>query len=875
MSIERKVLGTSPSGGDALTVEDVFSTYLYTGNGATQTIENGIALGDSNYGASVEFDGVGDYLSRSSDLTGNADGKTFTISAWVNTKNARAPFYYNSSSSANNIGIELSSGGNFSFINSVSSASRWNINSTSAVGVLNTWQHVLFSFDADSQANCKLYVDDVAVPLTFTTFSTGSNVVFTSASQVVGAISWALSVKTKGRLSNLFLDYTYRDLSIESNRRLFITADGQPASKSGLEALNPIMYMPLNDTDGIGSNLGTGGDFTVNGSPKALSIGGPYIGDGVGQGGMIWLKNRTQASNHMLMDTEQGVNRQLRSNETGAAEPLSSILDSFNSDGFSLGVGNGNSNGVGESYASWTFRKAPRFFDVVTYTGDGVTGREIAHDLGCDVGMLIVKRTDIADDWDVLHKDVEVLRLNTTDAVLAGYAPIRFGDGSNLIRPTSSVFTVGSSGETNGSGGTYVAYLFAHDPEGENGDDGMIACGSYNGAFTYQEIDLGWEAQYVMIKRTDSAQDWMVFDSMRGMTANTTGGDVPGGNDNRLRPNDSALEESDTYGIDPHASGFSVRGSNISVSGSTYIYMAIRRPMKTPEVGTEVFAIDTRLATEPSFIAGFPLDLSISTITSGGVNRLVNSRITGITTLKTNSTVAEGSETGSTFDYMDGWNSNTGLNTSLYSWMWKRATGFFDVVAYTGDGTNPATISHGLGVEPELIIYKNRSAAQDWFVSWGHLGLKLNSNASHLFAGTPMTVGRWGIKAYASIYSGAWTTNTTGDNYIAYLFATLDGISKVGSYTGNGTNQTIDCGFSTGARFILIKRTDSTGDWFTWDTERGIVAGNDPHLSLNTTAAEVTTDDSVDPDSSGFIVNQVAATNINVSAGEYIFYSIA
>jgi hypothetical protein len=122
---------------------------------------------------------------------------------------------------------------------------------------------------------------------------------------------------------------------------------------------------------------------------------------------------------------------------------------------------------------------------------------------------------------------------------------------------------------------------------------------------------------------------------------------------------------------------------------------------------------------------------------------------------------------------------------------------------------------------------------------------------------------------------GASGLDANGVNYVAYLFASLPGISKVGSYTGNGTSQTINCGFSSGARFILIKRTDSTGDWFIWDTSRGITANNDPHLSLNTTAAEVTTDDSVDPASSGFIVNQVAATNINVNGATYIFLAIS
>ena len=101
------------------------------------------------------------------------------------------------------------------------------------------------------------------------------------------------------------------------------------------------------------------------------------------------------------------------------------------------------------------------------------------------------------------------------------------------------------------------------------------------------------------------------------------------------------------------------------------------------------------------------------------------------------------------------------------------------------------------------------------------------------------------------------------------------GVSKVGSYTGNGSSQTINCAFTTGARFVLIKRTDSTGGWLVWDSARGIVAGNDPYLALNSTAAQVTSDDSVDTDNTGFVVNQVAASNINVNAATYIFLAIA
>lgn len=117
--------------------------------------------------------------------------------------------------------------------------------------------------------------------------------------------------------------------------------------------------------------------------------------------------------------------------------------------------------------------------------------------------------------------------------------------------------------------------------------------------------------------------------------------------------------------------------------------------------------------------------------------------------------------------------------------------------------------------------------------------------------------------------------NGSGNSHVAYLFASLPGISRVGNYTGNGTSQTIPCGFTTGARFVLIKRTDSEGDWMIADTARGIVAAADPRLSLNSTAAEVTGEDWLDPDPTGFIVNQVAGSNANVSGASYIFLSIA
>jgi hypothetical protein len=211
----------------------------------------------------------------------------------------------------------------------------------------------------------------------------------------------------------------------------------------------------------------------------------------------------------------------------------------------------------------------------------------------------------------------------------------------------------------------------------------------------------------------------------------------------------------------------------------------------------------------------------------------------------------------------------------LIDYAFRRAPGFFDVVAYTGTGS-ARTVSHNLSVVPELMIVKSRAVGNNWgvwhssFSSSEYINLNLNSaknSAATVWNGVPSTT---------TFSLGASTlTNSSGQTYIAYLFASAPGVSKVGSYTGTGTTLDIDCGFTAGARFVLVKRTDSTGDWFVWDTARGIVSGNDPYLLLNSTAAEVTSTDYIDPLSSGFQISSTAPAAINASGGSFIFLAIA
>jgi hypothetical protein len=171
-----------------------------------------------------------------------------------------------------------------------------------------------------------------------------------------------------------------------------------------------------------------------------------------GEGGLVWIKSRSSTREHSLYDTERGVEKLIKTNSTGTEQNTSGGLTAFNSNGFSLGTyADINGSAYGD-FASWTFRKAPKFFTCLTYTGDGVAGRAISHNLGVAPGVIIVKRTNSAENWQVYHRSLgadKVLNLNQTYAQDdEGNIP---GTQTWYDTPTDSVFYVGSTNKTNGS----------------------------------------------------------------------------------------------------------------------------------------------------------------------------------------------------------------------------------------------------------------------------------------------------------------------------------------------------------------------------------------------------------------------------------------
>ena len=603
-----------------------------------------------------------------------------------------------------------------------------------------------------------------------------------------------------------------------------------------------------------------------------------------GEGGLVWIKQRDESRNHSLYDTERGVLRQLVSNANFAQGGASgNDLDAFNSNGFSLGTDTFSIvNKSGGEYASWTFRKAPGFFDVVTYTGSG-SSQTISHNLGSVPGFIIVKRYSATEDWTCYHRSIgngSMIQLNGT----GGSSPAT--SFWNDTTPTSTHFTIGTHDRVNTNGQSYVAYIFAHDDQsfGTNSDEAIIHCGTFNGGGSYNnniiKTNIGFEPQFVIWKRIGSSGDWYLMDVSRKMSDDgyNSAALVANGTSNEYTPTRFWAYE-DGFAFDEDLGG----------SSASYIYIAIRRPHKPPTAGTEVFDVGLRSGSGSDANTNSDINTDMTFVlrrdTSGEYNG-ISARLTGRLTLRLDT--SDSSLTG-WLDNDKPWATQKGAiinggngaaNTgNLIDFSFKRAPGFFDVVSWKGNNTNRA-INHNLGAAPEIMIVKGRDIADGWQLYNKVSGATKYMNLNQYGAVTGST--RWNnTEPTSSVFTVGTDggVNRNGYKYLAYLFASTDGVSKIGSYSGTGYNVNVDCGFSAGARFILIKREDggysTNAHWYVFNSARGIVSGNDPYMMFDETDSEVTNTDYIDPLNAGFTVTSSAPAALNASGGTYLFLAIA
>ena len=248
----------------------------------------------------------------------------------------------------------------------------------------------------------------------------------------------------------------------------------------------------------------------------------------------------------------------------------------------------------------------------------------------------------------------------------------------------------------------------------------------------------------------------------------------------------------------------------------------------------------------------------------------------------------------------DGWTMDTGLNGSgsptYVAWNWKAGTTFdpktdgtiavasgsknttagFSIVKYTGESGTP-TVGHGLGVAPDIIIIKDLTEGYEWNVtSPDNISttkrLVLNTDAAKT-TGSGLDSPYIGSSVF-TLSDGTSRTNDGASEYMAYCFTSIEGYSKVGSYTGNenADGTFIYTGFKPA--FVMNKDTTSANSWQIVDNKRNPYNLADTRLIPNLNNAESTNTDCYDFVSNGFKI-RTSDANFNTNNNVYIYIAFA
>ena len=293
---------------------------------------------------------------------------------------------------------------------------------------------------------------------------------------------------------------------------------------------------------------------------------------------LVWTKGRSDSDNNSWFDTVRGATKELVSNGSGAEAADAQLLKSFDSDGFTLGT-NAGINGNTETYVAWCWKAGgspsnntdgsvtssvsanpTAGFSIVGYEGTGAD-ITVGHGLGVAPDLVLIKGRETTNDWTMINKHVDdgdQINLNLTAAASGD------GDmwGSTFTRPTSTVFTVGNTGETGTDDKDYIAYCFASV-------EGYSKVGTYhgNGDSNGTTVYTGFKPAFIMVKNIETSGDWIMIDAKR-----TTGNPNAKG----LHGNEDIVEYDVATWIDILSYGWKFRtvGGDYNATNDKYIYLA-------------------------------------------------------------------------------------------------------------------------------------------------------------------------------------------------------------------------------------------------------------------------------------------------------------
>jgi hypothetical protein len=320
---------------------------------------------------------------------------------------------------------------------------------------------------------------------------------------------------------------------------------------------------------------------------------------GVGfQPDFVWIKNRNSSTDHLLFDSVRGVTSVLKTVGSGAQETDANAFKSFDSDGFTLGTstsgnptknngdpyvawcwkaGNGTSTNTNGSITSTVSANTTAGFSVVSYTSQSSAPQTVGHGLSTAPSFIITKDRDGTDWWGVYHSALGptkalFLNSNSDPATSSAYW--------NNTAPTSSVFTINTDGISHkvGTSNRYIAYCWAEVPS-YSFFGTYQGNGSSDGPFVY----TGFQPAFVMIKRSDTSNNWLMYDTSRYF---------PNPNDSVIYANLSAGEQTSAGDpIDILSNGFKLRANSSATNAGTYIYMALA---EHPFGGSNVYPAPAR-----------------------------------------------------------------------------------------------------------------------------------------------------------------------------------------------------------------------------------------------------------------------------------------
>ncbi len=632
---------------------------------------------------------------------------------------------------------------------------------------------------------------------------------------------------------------------------------------------------------------------------------------GVGfQPDFVWIKDRGDGTHwHNLFDSVRGVSERLFSNSTIAESFYNESLQSFNSDGFTVGF-DPDVNRSGGAIVGWSWKaggaavsntdgtitsqvsaNTEAGFSVVSYTTQSSGTATVGHGLNTEPNIVLVKTTGVADSWRMYHSSLGAgsqIYLNLTNA--AGSTANQW----NNTAPTSSVFSLGTD---NAGSYTTIAYCFAEV-------EGFSNFGSYvgNGSTSGPTVITGFEPAFLLIKQSSaSGEYWNIWDNKR--SPENPRSDV-------LFPNLANAEASNQSWSDVQflENGFQVTPTVMTPtnqSGATYIYMAFAadptavEPTLEDSFNTVLYTGDgtsnrtiSGYGFDPDFLWMKPRNFAYSnnlydTVRGDGI-RLVSNSTAGdqdIQYLKftTDGFIEDASRNNENgVDYVVwGWKGAEipaiNSNGSIPSVVSANPAAGFSIVSYTGNSIIGSTVGHGLNTTPDVVIYKGRQEGlPQYFASWGvyhsSLGatqrLWLNNTGAAQTAGG----GDWinNTEPTDSVFTvGEYYTNWTGRDFIAYCFAEVAGFSKFGSYSGTGVNGNfIATGFEPA--FVMVKRTNAADNWVIVDNKRGTSNSLFPDLS----SQELSNFGAATFSSTGFTVNG-ASGGWNNSSSTYIYMAFA